>query len=89
MIEISCHKFTAAQLKASPRCRFASHISQRRVKLKMRQEELARRVGLSRTSITNMEAGKQGIKADELPRWAKALSWSVRDLAKGLEYKHE
>ena len=85
MIEISCHKFTAAQLKSSPRLRLASHISHRRVKLKMRQDELAKRVGLSRTSVTNMESGKQGIIADELPRWAKALNWSVRQIAKGLE----
>lgn len=83
-LEIRNHEFSAVKLKTA-RCRLASHISKRRVELGMRQEELAEKIGLSRTSITNIELGNQGIIADELPKWAKALKWSTRQIARGLE----
>jgi transcriptional regulator with XRE-family HTH domain len=39
----------------------------------MRQADLARRVGLSRTSITNVELGRQGLAIHQLFEFAEAL----------------
>jgi DNA-binding XRE family transcriptional regulator len=39
----------------------------------MRQAELAKRVGLSRTSITNVELGRQGVAIHQLFEFADAL----------------
>lgn len=39
----------------------------------MKQSELAERVGLSRTSVTNVEAGRQSLLVDQLLRFASVL----------------
>lgn len=44
----------------------------------LRQDELAERVGLTRTSITNIEKGKQRIQIHTLYAIARALSLSPR-----------
>ena len=47
----------------------------------MSQEDLANRVGLTRTSITNIEAGRQRILLDDVCVFARALSISSREMA--------
>ena len=48
-------------------------IRRARAVCEMRQGELARRVGLSRTSITNVELGRQGLAIHQLFAFADAL----------------
>lgn len=51
-----------------------------RLKKKFSQEGLAQKVGHTRTSITNIEAGRQRIPLDLLYRLATALQVDVRSL---------
>jgi transcriptional regulator with XRE-family HTH domain len=51
---------------------------------KYTQQELAELVGLSRTSITNVERGTQRLMADQLVAVARALGTSVEDLFAGV-----
>ena len=46
----------------------------------MTQDKLARALGLTRTSITNIEAGKQPVFAHHLARFARTLGISVESL---------
>jgi len=55
-------------------------IRHERVKLEINQDELARRVGLSRTSITNVELGRQGLAVHQLFEFADALGVEPCDL---------
>ncbi len=45
-----------------------------RIKAKSSQEDLARAVGLARTSITNIEKGRQPLQAHVLAKIAESLS---------------
>ncbi len=47
---------------------------------RMTQAELAQRVGLSRTSVTNIECGRQRLLVDQLVDIAAALEVPVADL---------
>lgn len=47
---------------------------------RIRQDQLARAVDLSRTSITNIERGRQGVQAYLLTRIAEVLSCAAADL---------
>lgn len=51
----------------------------------MKQDQLAQTVGLSRTSITNIERGRQGVQAYLLARIAEVLGRPAADLLPGLE----
>lgn len=55
-------------------------IRRERSKQQINQEELARRVGLSRTSITNVELGRQGLAVHQLFEFADALGIEPCDL---------
>lgn len=50
-----------------------SYIKKRRLSLGYSQENLAGSVSLSRPSITNIEAGRQGISLVQLFKFAQAL----------------
>ena len=49
----------------------------------VRQDQLAAAVGLSRTSITNIERGRQGVQTYLLVRIAEALGRSAAELLPG------
>jgi transcriptional regulator with XRE-family HTH domain len=49
------------------------NIRRERARLAMNQGELARKVGLSRTSVTNVELGRQGLAVHQLFEFAAAL----------------
>ena len=55
-------------------------IQKKREKMGLSQEDLAAKVGLLRTSITNTEAGRQKIPLEGLYRIAEALEMEVKDL---------
>lgn len=48
------------------------------------QEELSKRVKLTRTSLTNIEAGRQRILVDDVEDFARALGTSPKNLLKGI-----
>lgn len=74
-----------ARAQSIARIGLAFHIAKRREALGLTQEQLAHRIGLVRTSVVNIESGRQGIHADTLPMIAKALKWTLGQLVKGLE----
>ena len=49
----------------------------------MSQERLAELVGLSRPSITNLEAGRQRMAVDDLIKIARVLQIKMSDLFRG------
>ena len=49
------------------------------------QRALARWVGLDQSAVSRIEAGHRRLTADELQRFAEALSVSADDLLKGTE----
>jgi transcriptional regulator with XRE-family HTH domain len=51
----------------------------------VKQEQLALAVGLSRTSITNIERGRQGVQAYLLVRIAEVLGRPAGELLPGLD----
>ncbi|UVK50158.1 helix-turn-helix transcriptional regulator (plasmid) [Mesorhizobium sp. AR02] len=55
-------------------------IRQRRKQLKLTQEQLAPQVGLSRTSLANIEGGKQKVLVHQLFAFASALGIEPADL---------
>lgn len=56
------------------------NIRRERAKREMRQAELAELVGLSRTSITNVELGRQGLAVHQLFEFADALGVGAAEL---------
>lgn len=52
--------------------------------LDVTQEDLAKRVGYTRVSIVNIEAGRQRVPVHQLDEIAKALSTTPRNLLKGI-----
>lgn len=62
------------------RVKLAYRIRHLRIEAGLTQAEMANRIGLSRTSITNIEDARQAISAEDLPSYAEALGVSVGDL---------
>ncbi len=60
-------------------------IRKARDKAGVKQDQLARAVGLSRTSITNIERGRQGVQAYLLARIAQVLGRPASELLPGLD----
>lgn len=54
-----------------------------RRKRDLTQEELASIIGFTRSSISNIEAGRQRILAHDLDKFCKALKTSITQLTKG------
>lgn len=68
-------------IKASDVCRgFGKLLKQRRTELKLSQKDFGRAVGLSRTSITNIESGRQPVSLPNLYAMADVLQVDVADL---------
>jgi transcriptional regulator with XRE-family HTH domain len=59
---------------------FGALVRQRRLKLGLTQDELGKRVGLSRTSMTNIELGHQKILLHQLFKIAEALRVEAAEL---------
>ena len=57
-----------------------SKIESIRLALGLSQEELAKRVGLKRASICNIEAGRQRVLLDDVEKFAAAMATSPKVL---------
>jgi transcriptional regulator with XRE-family HTH domain len=64
---------------------FGSRLRELREEKSVTQEELAKRVELSRTSITNIEKGRQRIMLHQLVELAEALDANPSDLIPQVE----
>lgn len=63
---------------------FGSKVESMRVTLGLSQQELSKRVGLTRTSVTNIEAGRQRILLDDVEKFALAFGTSPKFLMRGI-----
>jgi transcriptional regulator with XRE-family HTH domain len=63
---------------------FGSKIESMRVALGLSQQELSKRVGLTRTSVTNIEAGRQRVLLDDVEKFAAAFTTSPKFLMRGI-----
>jgi transcriptional regulator with XRE-family HTH domain len=52
--------------------------------LGLSQDDLAKRVGLQRTSVVNTEVGRQRLLLDGIERYATALGTTPKHLLKGI-----
>jgi transcriptional regulator with XRE-family HTH domain len=59
-------------------------IEQIRGAVGLTQEELAKRMGLQRSSICNIEAGRQRILLHDVEKFAAALGTTVKHLLRGI-----
>lgn len=64
--------------------RFGKNVRNIRVACGLSQAQLAERVGLVRTSIVNIEAGRQRILLDDIQRFAVALKTDRKFLLRDL-----
>ena len=63
---------------------FGAHIRMIREMLGLSQEELAKRIGHKRVSVTNIEIGRQRILLNTVEDFARALGTTPKHLLKGI-----
>lgn len=63
---------------------FGLKIESVRSALGITQQDLARRVGLTRTSVCNIEAGRQRVLLDDVEKFATAFATSPKFLMRGI-----
>lgn len=63
--------------------RIGKRVQQLREERGWTQKELAKKVDLSRQSITNLETGKQRVRLHEMAKFHKAFSLSPEDFFSG------
>lgn len=63
---------------------YISKIADRRVELGYTQQELSKRIGLERTSIANIEAGRQDINIRDIRKWMRVLKWDAETVLKAM-----
>lgn len=63
---------------------FGAKVEQVRNVLGWTQNELAKKVGLTRTSITNIEAGRQRILMHDVEKFAMAFQTTPKALLRGI-----
>jgi transcriptional regulator with XRE-family HTH domain len=63
---------------------FGARIQHVREILGMTQEELAKKVGLTRTSVANIEGGKQRVLLHDVDIFAKALGLNPKNILRGI-----
>ncbi len=73
----------AEEIQAVYRC-LGGRIQLIRETLGMSQQELAKRVGYTRVSIVNIEAGRQRLPLHQVEEIAKALSSTPKNLLRGI-----
>lgn len=65
-------------------CAVGLRIRQIREMLGLSQDDLAKRVGLKRVSVTNTEVGRQRLLLDGVERYATALGTTPKHLLRGI-----
>lgn len=63
---------------------FGIRLAEIRIAIGLSQLELAERLGYSRPSISNIEAGRQRVLLDDVDRFSKALGCTPKHLMKGI-----
>jgi transcriptional regulator with XRE-family HTH domain len=63
---------------------FGSKIESLRTTLGLTQLELGKRVGLNRSSIANLEAGRQRVLLDDVEKFAAAFATTPKFLLRGI-----
>lgn len=63
---------------------FGAKVESMRMALELTQGELAKRVKLGRTSVVNIEAGKQRVLLADVERFAAALGVSPKSMMRGI-----
>lgn len=63
---------------------FGAKVEQIRTTLGWTQAELAEKVGLTRTSITNIEAGRQRVLLHEIETFSRVFNTTPKNLLRGL-----
>jgi len=63
---------------------FGARIRMIRETLGLTQDELAKKVELVRTSVVNIEAGRQRVLLDDVEKFARGLGMSPKNLLKGI-----
>lgn len=63
---------------------FGVRVEYLRTALGLTQEELAKRVHLTRTSIANIEAGRQRLPLHDVETFARAFGVAPRNLLRGI-----
>lgn len=63
---------------------FGAKVEKVRAVMMITQEDLAKRLKITRASISNIESGKQRILLDDVEKFAEALGMSPRSLMKGI-----
>jgi transcriptional regulator with XRE-family HTH domain len=61
-----------------------SKIAAMRSAVGLTQQDLSKRVGLTRTSVNNIEAGRQRILLDDVEKFALAFGTSPKHFLKGI-----
>lgn len=64
--------------------RFGKNLRNIRIACDLTQADLANRVGLTRTSVVNIEAGRQRILLNDIQRFARALRTDRKFFLAGL-----
>jgi transcriptional regulator with XRE-family HTH domain len=67
-----------------PYISLAKRIQKLRIQNEMKQADLAKKVGLSRPSLANIEAARQNVYLHQIPLFAKAFRISSANLLKGI-----
>ena len=63
-----------------PTSNYATNLKRIRTKLGVSQEQLATKIGVSKSMISRVESGERHLKAENLKKAASALMCSVKDL---------
>jgi len=63
---------------------FGAKLESMRTALGLTQEELSKRVGLTRVSITNIETGRQRVLLHDIEKFANAFGVSPKHLLRGI-----
>lgn len=82
-LSMKCPHCEGAGRMSLARANFGDMILARRKAFGMTQDELSKKVGLSRAQIANVEGGRSDIPMKTLARFAEALECSPRDLLPG------
>lgn len=76
---------TAADLSRRVHERFGERLAKRRGERDLLQSDFGTRMGLSRTSVSNIECGTRAIFLDQVYQAARILGADVRDLLPSME----
>ena len=63
----------------------AANVRGERARKRLKQEELAARLGWSQSSVSDLESGRRKVTADDLPMLCEAFGIDLAELVRGAE----